>query len=201
MFGACQRAAAEFAGDQPSLAVARVAIGIPGGVAQDGGGAGDLIPAQQPVVGDVGEQQIASVAVIGWSLGETKSGGDALDRGVPQDHMLKARVEHDDVGVGIADGAGGLPPRRAALFRCRDACGAGEHGHALAHGRLLPGRAVSRGFGRSGHGWRAHGNPALGNGVGRRAAKPWMRRMAGIFAADHAVNKRCPGGGGPACSL
>ena len=111
VLGAGQRAAAQLAGHQPALPVARVAVGISRRVAQGGCGAGDLVPADERVVGDVGEQQVAPVAVPGRPFGEAKAGGDAFDGGEAQHQVPEARIEHDDVGIGIADRRRRFPAR------------------------------------------------------------------------------------------
>ena len=56
VFRAGDAAAVMLAGDQPALAVARVAVGIVGGLAEDADRAGLLVPAQDAVVGDVAPQ-------------------------------------------------------------------------------------------------------------------------------------------------
>ncbi len=70
------------------------------------------------VVGDVGEQQVAPVAVVGRPLGEAKAGGDALDGGHRHHQMAETRVEHDDIGIGIADRRRGFPARRIGAHFC-----------------------------------------------------------------------------------
>ena len=71
--------------------------------APDADRAGLLLPLQDAVVRDVAPQQIAAIAEPHRPLGEAAAAGDALDRGIAEHVFLKARVEHLDVGIGIAD--------------------------------------------------------------------------------------------------
>ena len=68
------------AAHQPALAIARVAIRIVRRFAKDADPAGGFIPSQDSVVGYVAEQQIPPIAEPNRPFGETKPGGDALDR-------------------------------------------------------------------------------------------------------------------------
>jgi hypothetical protein len=59
------------AGDQAAAAVAGVAVGVVGGLAEDRDVARFLVPAQDAVVGDVAPQEVTAVAEIDRSLGPT----------------------------------------------------------------------------------------------------------------------------------
>ena len=61
VLGSCHAPRAMLAGDEAALPVARIAVGVVGGVAVLGDLARDLVPAQDAVVGDVAPQQLAGV--------------------------------------------------------------------------------------------------------------------------------------------
>src|SRR5581483_516802 len=102
IFGARHPAAAMLAGDEPSLAVAGVAVGKLRGRAIDRDLAGGLVPAQDAVVGDVAPQETAMVAEPDRSFRPSAAGGETLNRGIEQSIFRKARVEDVDCRVGIA---------------------------------------------------------------------------------------------------
>src|SRR6185437_5938120 len=88
------------AGDEPPIAVARVAVRVVRGAAEDADMPVLLEPAHHPVVGDVAPQQVAAVAEIDRPLGPAEAGGDALDCGVAL--RRKALIQPLDPRVRIA---------------------------------------------------------------------------------------------------
>ncbi len=83
-----------FGSDQAALAVARVAVGVAGRLAEAVHQPGMLAPAHDAVVGDVAAQEIAAVAEPHRTLGPAQPAGDTLHRGERQAEMLEARVQH-----------------------------------------------------------------------------------------------------------
>ena len=67
------------AGDEAALAVAGVAVGVIGGLAEDADPAGLLVPAHDAVVGNVAPQKTARIAEIDRALVETAAGREPLD--------------------------------------------------------------------------------------------------------------------------
>ena len=104
IFRARDPAPAVLAGHEPSLAVARVAIGEIRRLPVDADGAGLFLPLHDPVVGNVAPQEIAAVAEPHRALGPATSRRQTLDGGEFQPIGLETRVERDDGGVGIACG-------------------------------------------------------------------------------------------------
>ena len=103
------------AGDQPALAIARVAVGVVGGLAEDADAAGLLLPAHDAVVGDVAPHQVAAGAEPGRSLAPAHAGGKPLHAGEAQPVLAEARIEDLDGRVGIALAG---PPLRQRRRRC-----------------------------------------------------------------------------------
>ena len=95
------------AGDEPALAVARVAVGVVGGLAEDADRARLLLPLHHPVVRDVAPQEVAPVPEPHRPLAPTEAGAEPLDLGEGERVPGEARVEDPDRGVGIA--LAGLP--------------------------------------------------------------------------------------------
>ena len=91
-----------FGGDEPTLAVARIPVGVARRGTEVVHLPGQLAPADDPVVRDVATQQIASVAEPDWSLGPAQPGGDALHRGQRKAVLFEAVVEHANSRIGIA---------------------------------------------------------------------------------------------------
>jgi hypothetical protein len=114
IFGAGEVLRVVLAGDQPPLAVTRVAIGVVRLLTKHADTGVGFVPPQDAVAGDVAEQQIAAVAEPHRALGETEAGGDPLDRRVAEHQPLEARIEHDDVGIRIAYRRHPFPARSAA---------------------------------------------------------------------------------------
>src|SRR3954466_13928974 len=65
--------------------------------------AGLFSPFQKPRARDVAPQQVAAVAEPDRPFGKAAIPGDALDRSVAKHVFLKARIEHLDVRIGVAD--------------------------------------------------------------------------------------------------
>src|SRR6266566_4575475 len=111
------------ASNQPPLAVARIAVGVVGGLAEDADLAGFLVPFEDAVVRDVAPQETPHIADPDRALAPAAAGVKPLDPGIhrrPQ--RLETRIEGDDCRIGI--GLGGLPsgrhcrsPSRAVPYR------------------------------------------------------------------------------------
>src|SRR6185312_5635579 len=89
-------------GHETALAVARVAVGVVGIGAEDTGLAGLLVELHDPVVRDVGEQQIAALREIDRTFGPAQPGRDLLERRGIEPVLRKARIEDLDGGIRIA---------------------------------------------------------------------------------------------------
>ena len=111
VLGARHAPRAVLAAQQAALAVARVAVGEVGGLAERAHGAGLLVPAHHAVVGDVAPQQVAAVAEPHRALGPAEAGRQPLDRGAGDAVLREARIEDLDGRVGVA--LGGLPHGRS----------------------------------------------------------------------------------------
>src|SRR6185503_8853466 len=94
------------AGDQTPLAIARVAVGVVRGLAEDAHRAGLLVPAHDPVVRDVAPEEGAEVAEPDRPLAPAEAGGEPLDTAVADPVAREAGVEDADGGVGITDELG-----------------------------------------------------------------------------------------------
>src|SRR5262245_22759341 len=100
------------AGEQASLAVARIAVGVAGGLAPDADRAGFLVPAPDAIAGHVAPQQAARVADPDRALGPARRrterrAGEALDLAERQAITRERGVELAHRGVGHA--GAGLP--------------------------------------------------------------------------------------------
>src|SRR4051794_20520366 len=95
------------AGDEPALAVARVAVRVVRRGAEDADVPVLLEPAHDAVVRDVAPQEVAAVAEVDGPLGPAEAGGDALDGGVA-DLEPEPLVDRLDARVRVA-GAGEVP--------------------------------------------------------------------------------------------
>ncbi len=90
------------AADEPPLAIARVAVGIVRGRAEDAHMPVFLQPAHHAIVGNIAPHQKSAVAEIDRALGPAEAGGDPLDRRIA-DHVFELLVvEHFDARVGVA---------------------------------------------------------------------------------------------------
>ena len=182
--GAGHPARVVLAGDEPALAVARVAVRVVRGRAEDADVPVLLEPAHHAVVRDVAPQQVAAVAEVDRALGPAEAGRDALDSGVA-DLEPEPLVERLDARVRVA-GAGQVPqgqPQRQLVGdrrpgRERRGAGRGRtqevaplHDHLPLRVRPAPGR---RSFcGAPGIG-AATGEDRLRSGGWQAfAAKPW----------------------------
>src|SRR5581483_6787053 len=102
VLGARDPPAVVLAGDEPALAVARVAVGEVGRLAEDRGDARLLVPAHDAVVGDVAPQHVPAVAEPHRPLRPPEAGGEALHRRVEDAVLGEALVEDLERGIGIA---------------------------------------------------------------------------------------------------
>ena len=90
-FGPGYAACAMFAGQQPALTVAGVAVGIVRRAAE-GRQPRAGRPAQDAVVRNVGKQQTVGIAEPDRAFGPVKAGGKLLDRGIAHDKGAKTRI-------------------------------------------------------------------------------------------------------------
>ena len=95
------------AGDEAALAVARVAVGEGGGLAEVADRSRLLLPLQDAVVREVAAQQVAAVAEPDRPLGPAEPRREALHRREREAVAPEARVKRVDGGVRIC--LGGLP--------------------------------------------------------------------------------------------
>jgi hypothetical protein len=110
VFGAGDAAREMLAGDEAALAVAGVAVGVVGRFAEFRDGARGFVPAQNPVVGNVGPEQIAAVAEPDRPLAPACAVIQPLDRRIERYEALALRIENPHGGIGIGFG---LPPHGA----------------------------------------------------------------------------------------
>ena len=134
VLGADDAPAAVLAGDEATLAVAGVAVGEVGGLAEHADGTRLLLPLQDAVVGDVAPQQVAPVADPHRPLRPAAAGGEALHAGELEPVPLERRIERDDGGVWIARGllpavGEGWDGRRRLAHQCAP-CGGPSIQHA-----------------------------------------------------------------------
>src|SRR5439155_22221887 len=92
IFGRRDPPALMLAGDESSLAVAGIAVGVVRGLAEHADGTHLLLPLHDAIVGDVAPQQIAPVAKPHRALGPTEARRQAFDGGVEgRPNFLEAR--------------------------------------------------------------------------------------------------------------
>ena len=104
--GARDAAGQVLAADQPTLAVAGVAVGVVRRLTEHADRTRAVVPAQDAVVRDVRQQQVAPVAEPHRALGPAQPGGQLLDAGAVQAQPMEGLVEHLDRGIGIAQRGG-----------------------------------------------------------------------------------------------
>src|SRR6185295_14117837 len=85
------------AGDEAALAVARVAVGVVGGLAINAGAAGLFVPAHDAVVRDVAPQQAARVAEIDRAFVPARPGVKPLHAREPKPEIVERRIEYLNV--------------------------------------------------------------------------------------------------------
>src|SRR6266850_1379517 len=105
------------AGQEPPLAVARVAVAVVRGLAEHAHGARLLVPAHHAVVRDVAPQEVAPVAEPHRPLVPAAVRGDALHLRQPELVAVEARIDHLDRRIRVA--AARLPSRRRLRQRAR----------------------------------------------------------------------------------
>src|SRR5882757_4439685 len=94
MLGARHAARIVLAAHQPALAVARIAVGVVRGLAEDADRAGLLLPFHHPVVRDVAPQEVAPVAEPDRPLAPAEPGRQKLDRGEGQAIFGETRIQY-----------------------------------------------------------------------------------------------------------
>src|SRR5205823_3424756 len=110
--------AAVLAGDKPTLAVARVAVGEIRGLAEHRDRAGLLLPFDDALVRNIAAEQIAPVAEPYRTLGPAQAGGQPLHGRQLEPVFFEARVECSNGWIGVI---GRRPPalrRFLELGRC-----------------------------------------------------------------------------------
>ena len=100
VFGARDAPGVVFAGEEPALAIASVAVGVVRRLAENADRARLLVPAHDAVVGDVAPQQAAPVAEPDRAFAPAHAGGDPLDAGVGTRYLAKlgSRILSTDPG-------------------------------------------------------------------------------------------------------
>src|SRR5262249_51249550 len=101
IFRARHPAGGVLAGDEASLPVTRVAIGVMGGLTKHTHAAGLFHPAQHAIVGDVTPHQEAPIPKPAGALGPQRSGVEALDWRVTQAIGPETWIEDFDGGIRI----------------------------------------------------------------------------------------------------
>src|SRR5437667_12670626 len=92
------------AGDESTLAVAGVAVGVVGGLTEEADPAGLLVPAHDAVIGNVAPQETTGIAVIDRALVKATAGREPLDAGKREPVFVEGRIEtlHRRVGIALA---------------------------------------------------------------------------------------------------
>src|SRR5262245_12592086 len=140
-----------------ALEVERVAVGVVRRLPEHGHPIVVFDPAQDPVVGDVAEDEVASLHAPRRALGPQRAGPQPLDRRVGLDVVVEARIDGEDVGIAEVGG------------RCRVRS---EIARRNAHRRRRP-RWRLRGLARGvGGGDRGAGRSA--EGLEKRPPRDWM---------------------------
>ena len=114
MLRACDAARPVLAGNQATLAIPGVSVGVVGRLPIDSGLARWRMPAHDAVVGDVAEQQTVPIAEPDRPLGPPGTGPEALQGGVGVDVVPEAVVHNLHRGVRIA----GHPIDPVTLCHC-----------------------------------------------------------------------------------
>ena len=151
VFGAGDAAGVVLAGEQAALAIAQVAVAVIRWPAEDADLSGIFEPAQDAVVGDVAEEQIAAVAKPYGALGPARAGVEPLDRGALDIIFSEARVQNFDGGIGVGDGIFPLllagECKRIESERGCAACGNVHEGASLhwssSSGKMQPGHITT----------------------------------------------------------
>ena len=97
VLGAGDPAVAVLARHQPAVGVERVAVGVAGRMAEHADRASGLVPAQQPIVGDVADEEVATGRDVHRALRPPAPDVKALDAVVALD-VAEALVEHLELG-------------------------------------------------------------------------------------------------------
>src|SRR6266568_6165355 len=92
------------AGDESTLAVAGVAIGVVGGLTEDADPAGLLVPAHDAVIGNVAPQETARITEIDRAVVKTAAAREPLNAGKREPVFVEGRIEtlHRRVGIALA---------------------------------------------------------------------------------------------------
>ncbi len=90
-----------FAGDQPALPVAGIAVGVVGRLAEHARRAGFLVPAPDAIARHVAPEQIAPVAEPDRPLAPTRAGPETFDARERQPVFVEAPIERLNERIGI----------------------------------------------------------------------------------------------------
>ena len=93
MLGPDDAPTAVFAGDEPALAIDRIAVGIVGWLAKHADRAVALVVSQHPVVGDVREDEVARGGEVRGAFGPSRAGPEAFDVRGSIEAVEKSRIE------------------------------------------------------------------------------------------------------------
>jgi len=102
VFGARHPPRIVLAGNEPSLPVAGIAIGIVGRLAVDACAAGRVVPPHDAIVGDVAPIDATRIAEIDRPLGPAHSRGQPFNPGEQEAIFVETRIEDLNRWIGIA---------------------------------------------------------------------------------------------------
>src|SRR5215469_13958688 len=138
MLGPGNPARALLAADQAALAVDGVAVGIAGWLAEDAYRVSGLVPAEDPVVRDVAEDEVAPGGEVGGSLGPSASGVQAFHPVIPAT-TPEPLVEHLELRLERV-------PHRAltVVVPAQNPAGISSFPHAQTGTKRAPNRALVR---------------------------------------------------------
>ena len=117
MLVAHHAAVAVLAGELAAFEIEGVAVAVAGGFAIHADVAVFFQPAHLAVVGDVAPDQEVAGGMPGRPFGPAGAGVQALDGGVADPVLVEARIERDDIRIGIAERLRGRSSRAASARR------------------------------------------------------------------------------------
>ncbi|KPX54935.1 Uncharacterized protein ALO35_05769 [Pseudomonas amygdali pv. lachrymans] len=107
---------------QPALAIAAHAIGKVRMLAVHRHLTRYLVPAHDPIVGDIADQQVATVSNPHRPFGPAHAAGQLLDAGIEYSYLGKAVIQNTDQWVGVALG------QRLSAGKTRQCANGGDRG-------------------------------------------------------------------------
>ena len=101
ILGARHATGAVLAGDQPTRAVARVAVGVAGWMTEDRNGARRLVHLQNSIVRDVAPQEAAGVSEPHRPLAPARARSQLLDASIEQPIFGEPLIEYVNGRIGV----------------------------------------------------------------------------------------------------